>query len=155
MWPVSGVHYPKDWFDLRPIRVLYDFEFPRIFTCEDKADDYHLAYFCGEDATGLRFLVVPFSPASENQLTRGDIDLYDALAKNRAWVIDVDNHWNQKHVLRVDFNSLPADVLPRPGVMLYAHLPRVTRRWNTYSSADNVTWIWKTHQSKDVVFANA
>jgi hypothetical protein len=123
MWDVPGQQLANpDWLDLEPVRVLYEYDGPRIFTCQDKAGKLLLAYLCSEDRTRRRFLLVPFDADLEQQLTAGQIDLRDALTRSPAWIVDVANDWQPLALWLVEVESLPANVLPRPGVMLWASL---------------------------------
>ena len=60
MWHVNGKPISGAWLNLEPVRVLYDFDGPRIFTCKDVNGTLFLAYQCGEDRETMRFLIVPF-----------------------------------------------------------------------------------------------
>src|SRR5260370_41447280 len=44
MWPVIGVQLDTSWLDMQPIRILYEFDGPRAFTCQDNADNLYLSY---------------------------------------------------------------------------------------------------------------
>jgi hypothetical protein len=123
MWPITGSPVPNTWFNLEPVTVLYDFDGPRIFTCHDSVRNLYLAYQCGEDDRATRFLVVPFNEFRQAQLTKGMISLRDALLCPRAWVVDVLFDGTMEQLLEINTTDIPADVLPRAGVMLYASLP--------------------------------
>src|SRR5262249_42930672 len=127
MWIVLGVEVSADWLDPRPVEVLYEYDGPRIFTCRDRGGRLFLAYQCGEDRDGLRFLVVPFSEGQVWGLTRGHASLLDALLQSRARLIDVGNDWRPLRCWDVDIGSIPPRVLPAPGVMLWAHLTPIVR----------------------------
>lgn len=54
-WLVNGKPESNTWLDLEPVRVLYEFDGPRIFTCRDSAGNLFLAYQCGEEDQVMRF----------------------------------------------------------------------------------------------------
>jgi hypothetical protein len=128
MWQVSGIQIDPNWLRLDPIRVLYEFDGPRIFTCRDTPGNLYLAYLCNEDDVALRFLVVPFSAELERELTSGAINVRDALTQHRAWLFDVDHDWQVSIAWEVDIDDIPPGVLPQPGVMLWRHLPSIVWR---------------------------
>lgn len=128
MWPINKPAQPHDWLDFEPVTVLYEYDGPRIFTCKDVTDQLFLAYRCGRDRETIRFVVVPFSEDLERQLVTGDINLRDALTRPRTWVFDLNKQWQPIRCWRVNSGELPPRVLPRPGVMLYAHLTPVMNR---------------------------
>jgi hypothetical protein len=126
MWDVQGQQLAiPDWLDLEPVRVLYEYDGPRIFTCKGAAGNLLLAYLCSEDRTRRRFLLVPFDTGLEQQLPSGRIDLRSALTRSPTWIVDVGNDWRPLTMWAVVVNDVPADVLPRPGVMLWANLPPI------------------------------
>jgi hypothetical protein len=123
MWKVAGTPVATDWLDLEPVRILYAFDGPRIFTCKDNAGNLFLAYQCDEDGEALRFLVVPFSEDLERKLTGGEIDVRDALSGPSVWLFDLGNRWQVLRSWKVETRDLPGDTLPAHGVMLWAHVP--------------------------------
>jgi hypothetical protein len=121
MWEVNGVEVSVDWLDPEPVEVLYEYDGPRIFTCRDRDGWLFLVYQCGEKRDTLRFLAVPFSEGQVWGLTRGHSSLLDALLQSRARVIDLGKDWRCLRCWEVDIGTIPAHVLPAPGVMLWAH----------------------------------
>jgi len=107
-----------DWLDLKPIRVLYDFDGPKIFTCKDQTGQPFLAFQCSVDRSTMRYLVVPFGDGLETRLTNGDINVRDALTRPKMWVFDLDNSWQPVRCWRVSVDDLPSHLLPRPGAAL-------------------------------------
>lgn len=122
MWNVVGNPVEPDWLVFEPVRVLYRFDGPRIFTLNDKAGNLFLAYLCGEEPDLMRFLVVPFSKEQETRLTTGQIDLRDVLTGGKAWLVDVDYQWTPSGMWQIEMNNLPLHCLPDHGVMLWQHL---------------------------------
>ncbi len=124
MWEVKGKPEQMG-VCLTPDQILYEYDGPRIFTCKDSADNLYLAYLCDEDASCSRFLVVAFSQSLLEDLTSGNMNMRDALSRPRAWLIDLDNDWRITQTWRIEIEGLPADTLPKPGVMLWRHLPPI------------------------------
>jgi hypothetical protein len=127
MWKAKGREIPPDWLSLEPVEVLFEVDGPRIFTCRSRSGELLLAYQCGEEKGSLRFLVVPFSPELEWQLTEGKINLREALTRPRAWLVDLSYEWQPIRCWELQIENVPAQVLPAPGVMLWAHLRPVSR----------------------------
>lgn len=126
LWDVQGTPIPENWLDFQPVRVLYDYDGPKIFTCRDITDQLCLAVQCSADRDTMRHIVVPFSESLEWQLTRGDINVRDVLlARPRMWVFDLNNQWIPVRCWRVRPDDLPPRVLPKPGVMLWPDLQPV------------------------------
>lgn len=122
MWEVTGIDYPVDQFDLEPVRILYEFDGPKIFVCHNAEGESHLAYQCGEDSAAMRFLVVPLSEDRERGLTTGEVNLRDTLLRTCAWIVDLNFSWKVQRSWCVDTDDLPTNVLPEAGVMLWPHL---------------------------------
>jgi hypothetical protein len=127
MWGVVGRPERSNWLNLEPVTVLYEFDGPRIFVCRDALGNTYLAYLCGDDRGGMRYLVVPFSADLERRLVVGQINLRDALTMPSAWLFDIGNDWRPTACWKIDVDDLPPSVLPAPGVMLYSHLRPIIR----------------------------
>jgi len=127
MWRVTGTQINGSWLNVEPLRMLYEFDGPKIFVCSDVPGvNEYLAFQCGQGQGVMRFLVVPFSEDLEYKLTTGGINLHDTLMRPRAWVFDLDYAWNTVGAWDVQVENLPRNCLPKPGVMLWSHLtPRV------------------------------
>jgi hypothetical protein len=138
MWNVKGVPENANWLTFEPIRILDEFDIPCAFVCKDTPGNTYLAYLCGQDRQGVRYLVVPCSDDLERELVTGKINLRDALTKNRAWIFDLNTHWDPVRAWRISVDDLPANILPNPGVMLYAHLPRVVNAMTARPWANDV-----------------
>src|SRR5262249_28485360 len=93
---------------------------------------------CGEDSRTMRFVVVPLSRELEQELVAGGINLREALSRPRAWVFDLRKDWTAERAWSVELEHLPRGVLPRPGVMLYRHLPSVVRQWAPRAAAREI-----------------
>ena len=137
MWSVTGTPAPIDWLDFTPVRVLYEFDGPKIFTCKDLTGQPFLAFQCSANREAVRFLVVPFGDGLESRLTTGDINLRDALIRPQMWIFDLDNSWKPVHSWRVRANDFPSRLLPRDGVMLWSHLqPHMYRERRRSATGD-------------------
>ena len=141
MWQVKGIQTATDWLDFEPIHVLYEFDGPRIFTCRDRKGRLFLAYLSNEHETGFRFLVVPFSTELEYALTTGQMDLRDTLWLPRVWIFDLQTDWIPVRAWEASAAALPADLLPRPGVMLWSHLRQIVRPVRAARLASSATSI--------------
>ena len=119
MWNIPKPQIPANWLPFEPVTILYEYDFPLIFTLRGKGRK-HLAFFCGQDGESVRFLVVPFSDELERRLVSGDINLRDALTRPQMWVFDLDQSWEPVRCWRVVERDLPKGLLPEPGVMLWA-----------------------------------
>lgn len=126
MWNVLGKPVSVDWLNPEPIRVLYDFDGPKIFICEDAKGSPFLAYQCSEEKGVMRFLFVPCTSGLEFALTEGLADLRGALSKEPSWVVDIDYDMKAIRGWMVNVDRLPASVLPKRGVMLWRHLTPTT-----------------------------
>lgn len=127
MWYVNGNSVSGTWLNIEPVRVLYDFDGPRIFICKSVTQELFLAFQCGEENRIMRFLIVPFSEDLERRLTAGEINLRDALTRPLAWVFDVNYGWEVVGVWKVEIDDLPANVIPKAGIMLWPHLQQRIR----------------------------
>jgi len=124
MWQPKGKHVSCSWLDLKPVRVLYEFDGPRIFVCVDGDSQAYLAYQCGESERQLRFLVVPLSEHDEHRLTTGEVAVRDVLFAERAWLFDIDIDWTLLQTWEIDPAVMPEDSVPLPGILLWPHLTR-------------------------------
>ncbi len=123
MWQVNGQSVPSIWINIDPVQVLYDYDGPRIFTCKTSSGEPLLAYQCGDDkqTRTMRFLVVPCDDKLVWLIT-GDLNLRDALFSEPAWIVDIDYHWRVISAWKIEVKELPANIIPKPGVMLWSHL---------------------------------
>ncbi len=107
------------------MEVLYDFDGPRTFTHKDSAGKLCLAHWCDADRDCNRFIVVPFSEPLVRKLKAGEITLGASLDQPRAWIVDVAHAGDIRAAWGVHLSELPADVLPKPGTMLWPALERL------------------------------
>jgi hypothetical protein len=126
MWQVRGNHINAGLFEpFEPVEVLYDFDGPRTFTHKDSAGQMCLAHWCDADRDFNRFIVVPFTDSSVQRLKSGEITLADVLDQPCVWVLDVAHSGDIREAWGVKLADLPADVLPKPGTMLWLSLERL------------------------------
>lgn len=116
-----------EWLRFVPVRTLYEFDGPRIFTCQDVNGQPLLAYQCDEDTTGLQFLVVHFSDELVSRLVKGLLGVRDALKRSPMWLLEVSNEWTPTRCWDVEFDELPTRLLPKSGTLLWSHLRDDTR----------------------------
>lgn len=108
--------------ELKPERVLYDFNGARIFTAQSGDGDCLLAYSCGETEDSDQYLVVPCSGAKIEELLRGSITLREVLGQPSAWIVNISTEGKVTRAARVAVGTLPEDALPRPNTYLYSAL---------------------------------
>lgn len=137
-WNVPGEAVSANWLDLTPKMMLYEYDGPRTFTCEDRAENLYLAHWCDEDQESIRFLVVAFSSALLHSLISGKIDVREALSRPRAWIVDLDHDWTPIRAWRVDVDDLPPGILPAPGVMLWPVFQDNAVRYSAHQHAATV-----------------
>jgi hypothetical protein len=144
MWKVKGTSITSNRrIDFAPETVLYAYDGPKTFTCRDSVGDLYLAHWCDEDADAARFLVVAFSENLLRDLTTGEINIRDALSRPRAWIVDLNDDWEVAECWRVNVDELPASILPKAGVMLWAHLqPRVKRTSTRAFASETVVSVY-------------
>lgn len=124
MWPVMAGRRSLKGLELTPLEVLYEFDWPRIFSCRVDGKPF-LAYQCDEDDKRLRFLLVPISDLQIHLLKSGNADVRSLLWRPHAYVVDVSYSWTPLACWRISSRDLPPDVLPKAGVMLWPQLKPV------------------------------
>lgn len=111
--------------NLRPERVLYEFDGPRIFTARDPKERLLLAYCYAEDTNRSSLFVVPFSSRQLTQLEEGTRTVRAALSESWIWSVEVERSSNgpiTRECFEVDFEKIPGELLPKQGTMLWPHL---------------------------------
>src|SRR5207237_9320763 len=86
--------------------------------CDDLLLGHRLCVF---DRTS-RYLVSAVDDRILGDLKAARLDLRNALRQPRCWVADVQEDAAISALWRVDFDSVPEDVLPRAGTMLTPEL---------------------------------
>lgn len=104
--------------------ILYEFDGPRIFTATSLFGT--LLYFLAEEDDEVsRFIVVPTNAQIVERLKSGILSVWDALNQPWIWVVDVSFNGIPQKSWRCTLADVPADVLPKSGVMLWSHLEPV------------------------------
>ncbi|WP_022652458.1 hypothetical protein [Aquaspirillum serpens] len=104
--------------------ILYEFDGPRIFTATSLFGT--LLYFLAEEDDGIsRFIVVPTNAQIVERLKSGILSVWDALNQPWIWVVDISFNGIPQKSWRCTLADVPADVLPKSGVMLWSHLEPV------------------------------
>lgn len=119
MWIIPGT--PGNWpvlVDLEPVRVLDEYDGPRLFTIRSQDGYDLLAYQCGEDATTERFLITPIEKGRVEKIETNGLTLREALTDGWLWVVDRDRSGALTKPIRVDASNLPSNALPRAGIRL-------------------------------------
>lgn len=125
MWNVPGRAVdPHQFSPLRPTKVLYDFDGPKIFTFHDREGEMYLAHWCDEDNDFTRYMVVAFSSRLLARLEKGLLSIRDALEQPRAWIVEEDGKGNVSSCWRIEVADLPEEILPSPGALLLPELER-------------------------------
>ncbi len=108
---------------LEPVRVLYEFDGPRIFTVSSQSGDF-LAYLSTEsDSTSsARYILAPTGDAMVTALEEGTRTVFEALAQPWIWIVDVGFDGQVKQGWRTSIGEIPAEMLPKPHVMLWPEL---------------------------------
>jgi len=126
MWEPKGKLVDSDSLGpLEPVEVLYEFgcEF-LTYVARDRNDAPLLVHSLSVFNRTSRYVVSAVDSRILGELKAGRMDIYSALQQPRCWIADVvgDNSahppWRIHALHRVDFDAIPIDYLPRPGVML-------------------------------------
>lgn len=129
MWQVTGKTIDPGLFEpfeepFEAVEVLYDFDGPRTFSHHDRNAQLCLAHWCDADNDYNRFIVVPITDVLIQVLKIGAITLRDAIDQPRLWILDIAHCGKVHEAWKVSLANIPADVLPKPGTMLWASLER-------------------------------
>ena len=121
MWEINS--QPAPWLrvsSLKPIRVLDEYDVPRLFTVLTDDQQLLLAYQCAEDRSTARFLLTPADGVLVDEIEFNRIALRDALTKRGwAWIVDRDRSGvTRVQPMAINPRELPDSALPKPGVRL-------------------------------------
>jgi hypothetical protein len=123
MWVPEGQQADPSLFGaFQPETTLYEYDAPLVFTCKDDQNGLLLAYNLLGGVDVLRFLVVAVDEAIIARLTSGATDIIGALRQPRTWIVDIASGWRIQRAWSTTIDQIPADCLPRPGVMLWPSL---------------------------------
>jgi hypothetical protein len=120
MWePVGKVLDEAKIGSLEPAEVLYEFEGePLTFVALDPDGERLLVHnLCVFERTS-RYLAAAIDDRVLHELKAGRVDLRTGLRQPRCWIADVAEDASVKSLWRVEFASVPAKTLPRPGAMV-------------------------------------
>ena len=104
-----------------------EYEEPLTFVAEDPEEHLLLAHCVGCDRGASRYLVAASSRTVIEDLKAGRSDVLGALRQPRCWIADIGPSGAVESLWAVDFESVPKDVLPRPGSMLTPALQSLFR----------------------------
>jgi len=128
MWEPKGKIIDKKALgSLAPEEVLFEYEEPLTFVAEDPEGHLLLAHCVGCDRGASRYLVAASSRTVIEDLKAGRSDVLGALRQPRCWIADIGPSGAVESLWAVDFESVPKDVLPRPGSMLTPALQSLFR----------------------------
>lgn len=109
--------------NLTPEEVLYDFDGPRIFTCRTPNQELLLAFLYDLHDSNHLYMVVPTNRTRIESLKSGKLSLREALEQPWIWQVEV-RDGNILLATKVELETLPEDVLPNPGVLLWHRVVR-------------------------------
>lgn len=129
-WRPSGEPIPLDSYgDLSPKDVFWEFDGPKLFTCEDSAGRLQLAHQLDEGGGELSFLVVPINTEWLQKLKDDAITVRQLLSLPRAPVIVLGYGWEVKGAWHIEIGDVPNDMLPEPQITInYADEPLISVR---------------------------
>ncbi|MBU6161196.1 MAG: hypothetical protein KGO50_08740 [Myxococcales bacterium] len=82
-----------------------------------------------EDERALRYIVATTSERTVHALKQGALTVREALLRGSLWLVDTDQSYAPQRAFFIELDDIPDDVLPAPGIMLWAHLqPALTVR---------------------------
>ncbi|NEH46888.1 hypothetical protein GR215_34390 [Rhizobium leguminosarum] len=120
MWDIPT--RPSSWLKvsrLDPVRILDEYEGPKLFTVAADDGQELLVYQCAEDAERSRFLLVPSDEGLISDLEANRIALRDALTRaGWSWIVDRTRDGNLTQPASMNTRDLPPKALPSAGVKL-------------------------------------
>ena len=120
MWNVQGAMIDPTWFmPFVPLRVLNDYDGPRIFTLNDSKGGLCLACWSVENTTHSRYLIVPTTTKIVSDMERGLLSVREAMTQATLWVADVRADGVVEFAYLTSIAELPEDTQPQSGVYLH------------------------------------
>jgi hypothetical protein len=104
--------------------VLYDFDGPRIFTAQT-TQGLMLFYLADEQLDVQYYIAAPTSDSVITMLKSGVRSMRDALNQPWVWFLQTQADGTPTAAWHGTLADAPADALPYPGTMLWAHLEPV------------------------------
>ena len=119
MWAPEGKPIDKKILGtLVPTEVLFEFEEPLTFVCQDPEGQLLLAHSLCAEPDLSRYLVAVTDQEVIDGLKAGRLDVLGALRQPRCWIVDFGRGWETIGIWSVLFDKIPKDLLPRAGAML-------------------------------------
>ena len=119
MWAPEGKPIDKKTLGaLAPAEVLFEFEEPLTFVCQDPEGQLLLAHSLCAEPDLSRYLVAVTDQEVIDGLKAGRVDVLGALRQPRCWIVDFGRGWEIVGIWSVLFDKIPKDLLPRAGAML-------------------------------------
>jgi len=119
MWAPEGKPIDKKTLGaLAPTEVLFEFEEPLTFVCQDPEGQLLLAHSLCAEPDLSRYLVAVTDQEVIDGLKAGRLDVLGALRQPRCWIVDFGRGWEIVAIWSVLFDKIPKDLLPRAGAML-------------------------------------
>jgi len=119
MWVPTGKQIEKDALgDLTPVEVLFEFEEPLTFVCNDLDGQPLLAHSLCAEGVLSRYLISVTDQKVVQELKAGRLDVLGALRQPRCWIADLGADWEVVGLWLVAFDRVPKDHLPRSGAMI-------------------------------------
>lgn len=123
MWDPEGKRVePSALGTLTPTEVLFEFEEPLTFACEDPDGQLLLAHHLFAEGAISRYLVAVTDLRILQELKAGRLDILSGLRQPRCWIADVAGDGKVASLWLIPFGRIPGDHLPAPGVMISPEL---------------------------------
>ncbi len=129
MWQPEGTKLECDKLgSLEPREVLYEYAGePLTFVASDPEGEPLLVHSLSAFDRTSRYLVSAIDSRILQDLKAGRIDILTGLRQTRCWIADLAEDASINAIWRVEFTSIPQNVLPRPGAMLNPDLDPLFR----------------------------
>ena len=129
MWEPQGTKLGNDKLgSLKPREILYEYDGePLTFISLDPDGEPVLVHSLATFDRTSRYLVSAIDGRILSDLKAGRMDILTGLRQSRCWIADLAEDASIKALWRVEFVSIPENVLPRPGAMLNPALDPVFR----------------------------
>lgn len=102
----------------KPCEILYEFDLPLIFICQDQDGQKFLAYSIASSCKSERFLLSQTNEKILENLKNCKIDLKTALSQKNVYIVDFVNDWDISNCWNVLFENVPQELIAKSGVFL-------------------------------------